>query len=152
LNVYADFLYADDPDRIEQLHVAVSLDGDTIFEAASDNVHLSAIADVMTLPELASHTEQGNYQSRSRDRDARNYFGPEWAFNTWTPSFQDHLLWYMQRYIREGGLSGIYHDQYYPNAVHNTITGAAWELPDGRVNRGYNGIGRQYGCRCMISG
>jgi hypothetical protein len=88
--------------------------------------------------ELAPHTEQGTYDTRTTDRDARAYFGPEWAQNTWTPSFQNHIFWYMQRYIREGGLTGIYHDQYYPNAVHNTITGAAWELPDGRVNCGYN--------------
>jgi len=88
--------------------------------------------------EFAPHTEQGTYETRTNDSDALAYFGPEWAQNTWTPSFQNHIFWNMQRYIRDGGLTGIYHDQYYPNAVQNTITGAAWELPDGRINRGYN--------------
>lgn len=88
--------------------------------------------------EFAPHTERGSYQTRTRDRAARKYFGPEWQYNTWTESFQNHLLWNMQKYIEEGGLTGIYHDQYFPNAMTNTITGAAWTLEDGRVNRGYN--------------
>ena len=57
---------------------------------------------------------------------------------TWTPAFQNHLLWLLQRWMDEGGLTGIYHDQFCPHPVTNAITGAAWLLPDGRVNRGYN--------------
>lgn len=88
--------------------------------------------------EFAPHTERGGYESRSNDWPARNYFGPEWSQNTWTRAFQDHLLWNLQRWMDEGGLTGIYHDQFFPDAVTNSITGAAYKLPDGRTNRGYN--------------
>lgn len=88
--------------------------------------------------EFAPHTERGGYETRSNDWAARKYFGPEWSGNTWTPEFQNHLLWHLQRWIDEGGLTGIYHDQFYPAAVPNTISGAAWMLPDGRTNPGYN--------------
>jgi hypothetical protein len=88
--------------------------------------------------EFAPHTERGGYESVSRDWAARGYFGPEWDQNTWTPAFQNHLLWQLQRWMDEGGLTGIYHDQFCPHPVTNAISGAAWTLPDGRVNRGYN--------------
>jgi hypothetical protein len=88
--------------------------------------------------EFAPHTERGGYETVSRDWPAKGYFGPEWSQNTWTPAFQDHLLWQLQNWIEEGGLTGIYHDQFCPEAVTNTIAGAAYVLPDGRTNRGYN--------------
>lgn len=88
--------------------------------------------------EFAPHTEQGSYESRSTDEDARHYFGPEWAANTYTREFQNHLLWALQRWMDEGGLTGLYHDQFCPYPMTNSITGAAWILPDGRTNPGYN--------------
>jgi hypothetical protein len=89
--------------------------------------------------EFAPHTEQGSgYQTRSADWKARGYFGPEWDENTYTREYQDHLLWYMQRWMDEGGLTGVYHDQFAPSTVANTTSGTAWILPDGRTNPGYN--------------
>lgn len=89
--------------------------------------------------EFAPHTEQGGgYQTRSSDWAARGYFGPEWDENTYTRTFQDHLLWNMQKWMNDGGLTGIYHDQFAPSSVANSITGAAFLLPDGRTNPGYN--------------
>jgi hypothetical protein len=88
--------------------------------------------------ELAPHTERGSYQSISRNWEARGYFGPEWARNTWTRSFQNHILAMMQDWIDRGGLTGIYHDQFFPAPNPNSITGAAWVLPNGRTNLGYN--------------
>jgi len=88
--------------------------------------------------EFAPHTERGGYETLSADAPARDYFGPEWSQNTWTPSFQNHLFWAMQKWMDEGGLTGLYHDQFCPHPVTNRITGAAWALPDGRTNRGYN--------------
>lgn len=89
--------------------------------------------------EFAPHTEQGGgYETRSSDWAARSYFGPEWDKNTYTREFQDHLLWNMQRWMDEGGLTGIYHDQFAPSAMANSIAGAAFVLPDGRTNLGYN--------------
>ncbi|MCX7935757.1 MAG: hypothetical protein N3A66_10930, partial [Planctomycetota bacterium] len=88
--------------------------------------------------EFAPHTEQGGYESRSIDWAARGYFEAEWSENTYTREFQNHLLWYMQRWMDEGGLTGVYHDQFYPNAITNSIAGAAYVLADGRTNPGYN--------------
>ncbi len=88
--------------------------------------------------EFAPHTEQGGYESRSNDWPAREYFGPEWSQSAYTREFQDHLLWNMQKWMDEGGLTGVYHDQFYPAAFTNSIAGAAYVLPDGRTNPGYN--------------
>ena len=88
--------------------------------------------------EFAPHTERGVYESISNDQEARNYFGAEWTQNTWTPAFQNHLAWNMQQWIDKGGFTGIYHDQFCPAPVTNSITGAAYRLPDGRTNSGYN--------------
>jgi len=112
--------------------------------ASYDKSRLLMFAQTQRLPtqlggmEFAPHTERGGYETRTFDWTARAYFGPEWAQNTWTPEFQNHLLWNLQKWIDKGGLTGIYHDQYYPAAVTNSIRGAAWLLPDGRTNPGYN--------------
>jgi hypothetical protein len=112
--------------------------------ASYDKSRLLMFSQTQRLPtalggiEFAPHTERGGYESRSTDWKARNYFGPEWAQNTWTPEFQNHLLWNLQKWIDEGGLTGIYHDQFFPLGMPNTISGAAWGLPDGRTNPGYN--------------
>ncbi len=88
--------------------------------------------------EFAPHTERGDYESITRDEQAMAYFAPEWKQNTWTREFQDHVFWHLQRWIEQGGLTGFYHDQFYPQPTTNTITGAAYLLADGRTNPGYN--------------
>lgn len=91
--------------------------------------------------EYAPHSEQGGLGgifNHSNDWAAIKYFEPEWANNTWIPSFQNHMLWNMQKWINDGGLTGIYHDQFYPYPMPNAIAGAAYRLPDGRFNMGYN--------------
>ncbi len=104
-------------------------------------------ANTMNMPkalggfEFAPHSEQsgiGGVFNHSNDWAAIKYFEPEWVNNTWIPSFQNHMLWNLQKWIDEGGLTGLYHDQFFPYPMSNSVAGAAYRLPDGRTNIGYN--------------
>ncbi len=98
--------------------------------------------------EFAPHTERGGYESRTNDAEAMGYFNVEWSQNTYTREFQNHLFYGMQKWMDKGGLTGIYQDQFYASGVTNCIGGAAWKLPDGRTNQGYNlRLDRQYDMR-----
>jgi len=73
------------------------------------------------------------------------YFAPEWAENTLSPTQRDFLLWLCDRQFREGGLRTIYWDIFYIHCSKNEQNGTAYRLPDGRLQTTYQGLNlRQY--------
>ncbi len=90
-------------------------------------------------PNLASyfapHTESSGIMTT--DWPARNYFGGEWEGGTYTDTLIDHTLWWVNKWIEQGGLQGLYHDQFAPHTIASVSSGLAYVLPDGRVQPGY---------------
>jgi len=71
-------------------------------------------------------------------RDAQ-YFGWEWIRNgqgAWPQSKIDCLAWYMEQWFGRNIMDGIYIDDTFPIADYNWETGAAYKLPDGRIQPG----------------
>jgi len=63
----------------------------------------------------------------------------------------DFRLWYYQRWVREAGFCGLYVDENYLGLEENTLTGNAYWLPDGRLQRAYNYLGlREYFKRLKV--
>jgi len=90
---------------------------------------------------LAPHTESSAVMTS--DWPARNYFGGEWDGGTYTKTLNDHTLWWIERWIRKGGLQGLYHDQFSPHRIESVSSGLAYALPDGRVQVGFALTGRR---------
>jgi hypothetical protein len=67
----------------------------------------------------------------------RNYFGGEWEGGTYNKTLIDHTLWWVNKWIEEGGLQGIYHDQFSPHTIGSVSSDLAYFLPDGRVQPGF---------------
>jgi hypothetical protein len=84
---------------------------------------------------FAPHTESSAIMTS--DWPARNYFGGEWEGGTYTPTLNDHTLWWVSKWIEQGGLQGLYHDQFSPHNVASVSSGLAYFLPDGRVQPGF---------------
>jgi hypothetical protein len=84
---------------------------------------------------MAPHTESSGIMTS--DWPARNYFGGEWEDGTYTKTLNDHTLWWVNKWIEQGGLQGLYHDQFAPHTISSVSSGLAYILPDGRVQRGY---------------
>ncbi len=55
----------------------------------------------------------------------------------------DYEIWHWDRWIRLGGLSGIYFDINYLGDNWNYLTGTAYVLPDGRIQPGYGYLGQR---------
>ncbi len=63
----------------------------------------------------------------------------------------DFRVWHYQRWVREAGFAGLYIDENYLGLEENFLTGNAYYLPDGRLQRGYNYLGlRDYFKRMMV--
>ncbi len=78
------------------------------------------------------------YGWKSPDERVTGYFGPDWEGDSWNKTEQDYFLWLCDRAFREGGLRTIYWDIFFI-ATFNTIqNGLAYELPDGRIQPGFN--------------
>ncbi|OPZ23838.1 MAG: hypothetical protein BWZ02_03069 [Lentisphaerae bacterium ADurb.BinA184] len=84
---------------------------------------------------FAPHTESSAIMTS--DWNARGYFGGEWEGGTYTKTLIDHTLWWVNKWVEEGGLQGLYHDQFAPHTVPSISSGLAYLLPDGRVQPGY---------------
>ena len=73
----------------------------------------------------------------------RHYFGGEWegggalGGSTYNDSLIDHTLWWVNKWIEEGGLQGLYHDQFSPHKIGSVSSTLAYFLPDGRVQPGF---------------
>ncbi|HEY3325021.1 MAG TPA: glycoside hydrolase domain-containing protein [Planctomycetota bacterium] len=68
------------------------------------------------------------------------YFAPEWAENTLSPTQRDFLIWLCDRQFGEGGLRTTYWDIFYIHCSKNEQNGTAYRLPDGRLQTTYQGF------------
>ena len=71
-------------------------------------------------------------------RDAA-YFGWEWTCNkqaAWPQSKIDCLVWYMNEWFGRNIMDGMYIDDTFPIPDYNWETGAAYRLPNGKVQPG----------------
>ncbi len=84
---------------------------------------------------FAPHTESSAIMTT--DWPARNYFGGEWEGGSYTKTLNDHTLWYVAKWVDQGGLQGLYHDQFSPHSITSVSSGLAYFLPDGRVQPGF---------------
>ena len=84
---------------------------------------------------FAPHTESSAIMTT--DRPARKYFGGEWEDGSYVDSLNDHTLWWLNKWAEQGGVQGIYHDQFAPHVISSIASGLAYLLPDGRVQPGY---------------
>jgi hypothetical protein len=80
------------------------------------------------------------YGWKSPDKRVTDYFGPDWEGDSWNQTEQDYILYLADRAFREGGLRAIYWDIFYVTPFKTVQNGLAYELPDGRVQPGYNGV------------
>jgi hypothetical protein len=63
----------------------------------------------------------------------------------------DFRLWHYQRWVREAGFRGLYVDENYLALEENFLTGNAYWLPDGTLQRAYNYVGlRDYFKRMKV--
>ena len=70
------------------------------------------------------------------------YFGSEWqsaGARPWNPSCIDYAMYLFHRAFSEGGVVSTYWDITFPTLWKDLLTGCCYRLPDGRVQRGYNG-------------
>ena len=81
------------------------------------------------------HTESSAIMTS--DWGARKYFCAEWEGGTYRRTLNDHTLWYVNKWVDQGGLQSLYHDQFAPHTVGSVSSGLAYVLPDGRVQQGY---------------
>lgn len=81
------------------------------------------------------------YGRKSIDDAPYTYFGPEWEgdIDTWNESYIDYAMYLFDGALREGGVRSTYWDITFPTQFENLQSGLCYQLPDGRVQKGYNG-------------
>jgi hypothetical protein len=81
------------------------------------------------------------YGRKSILNELYDYFGPEWEGNldTWNESYIDYAMYLFDQGLREGGVRSTYWDITFPQEFTNLLSGLSYRLPDGRIQRGYNG-------------
>ena len=82
------------------------------------------------------------YGEKSLENRLYAYFGSEWSeggIETWNESYSDYAMYLFERAFREGGVHSMYFDLTFPILIDNFVGGLAYRLPDGRLQRGYNG-------------
>ncbi len=80
------------------------------------------------------------YGWKSPDEKVTGYFAADWEGDSWSKTEQDYFLWIADRAFREGGLREIYWDIFFPGRFSTLQNGLAYELPDGRIQPGFNGM------------
>ncbi len=81
------------------------------------------------------------YGRKSIEDAVHNYFGPEWeggSFETWNESQIDYAMSLFDPAFKIGGVRSTYWDIAMPATNTDPLSGQAYFLPDGRVQRGYN--------------
>ena len=63
-------------------------------------------------------------------------FGDEWSSHAYPPSYLDFALWCGAEFVRRG--IGLYFDNTFPKPTHDTVSTAAYELPNGRIQPSAN--------------
>ncbi len=81
------------------------------------------------------------YGRKSLEDQLYDYFGPEWdpGADTWNDSYIDYAMTLFEPAFKDGGVRSTYWDLAFPMQFDNPLSGLAYELPDGRIQRGYNG-------------
>ncbi len=82
------------------------------------------------------------YGTISLERHLFNYFGSEWETGgkrPWNKSVIDYAMYLYHRAFGEGGVHSLYFDITFPTPFKDPLTGLCYELPDGRIQKGYNG-------------
>ncbi|MBM3880829.1 MAG: hypothetical protein FJ387_14115 [Verrucomicrobia bacterium] len=67
------------------------------------------------------------------------YFGNEWEPDTWNETYTDYAMSLFEPAFTRGGVRSTYWDLTFPILFKDLLSGLAYQLPDGRVQRGYNG-------------
>ncbi len=82
------------------------------------------------------------YGRKTIDDSLYNYFGPEWEgeTDTWNACYTDYAMSLLERAFREGGVRSTYWDVTFPTQFGDLLSGLCYRLPDGRIQRGYNGM------------
>jgi hypothetical protein len=84
------------------------------------------------------------YGAKSLQDDVFAYFDAEWKSDgaeTYSDSLINYYTYLIDRACREGGLKTIYWDIFFiPGPRHSVQAGAAYVLPDGRVQPGFTGF------------
>jgi len=80
------------------------------------------------------------YGWKSPDRRVTDYFTADWAGDAWTKTEREYFLYVADRAFREGGLRTIYSDIFFIAAFKNIQNGLAYQLPDGRIQPGFNAM------------
>jgi len=81
------------------------------------------------------------YGRKTLEDHLYTYFGSEWeaGMDTWNESYTDYAMYLFSRAFSEGGVRATYWDLTFPILFDDLLSGLAYTLPDGRVQRGYNG-------------
>lgn len=81
------------------------------------------------------------YGRKSIFDDLYNYFGPEWegSEDTWNASYTDYAMYLFDAELREGGVRSTYWDITFPTTFDDPLSGLCYQLPDGRIQKGYDG-------------
>jgi len=82
------------------------------------------------------------YGRKSLEDHLYGYFGSEWevgASDTWNETYTDYAMSLLVPAFRDGGVRSTYWDLAFPMLFDDLLSGLAYRLPDGRVQRGYNG-------------
>ncbi len=75
---------------------------------------------------------------KSMEDAVHDYFGSEWAGETWNKTYVDYAMYLFDRAFGEGGVVSTYWDLSFPILWGDPLTGLAYQLPDGRWQPGYN--------------
>jgi len=81
------------------------------------------------------------YGHKSMEDHLYTYFGPEWegSMDTWNETYTDYAMTLFEPAFQLGGVRSTYWDLAFPILFKDPLSGLAYRLPDGRVQRGYNG-------------
>jgi len=81
------------------------------------------------------------YGRKSLEDHVYSYFGPEWeaGMDTWNETYTDYAMTLFAPAFKNGGVRHTYWDIAMPMLFDDLLSGLAYRLPDGRIQRGYNG-------------
>lgn len=79
------------------------------------------------------------YGRKSLEDHVYAYFGKEWEPDTWNETYTDYAMTLLEPAFKDGGVRSTYWDLMFPILYKDLLSGLAYQLPDGRVQNGYNG-------------
>ena len=81
------------------------------------------------------------YGRKSIIDDLYTYFGPEWegSLDTWNDTYTDYAMYLFDAALRDGGVRSTYWDLTFPITFDDLLSGLCYQLPDGRIQQGYDG-------------